>query len=216
MKKALAVSLLGLSSLLSQTAHAEDLYNNLNDLNTTNYLGILDYAVLGDSFSTGNSPFYLTQVELALKSFGKNTSGTTTVELFSNQSTTLTQSDISNGYSSDSPLSYLATLGSIANNSITNAQTLYTFAPSSNYLLAANTRYWIEVTSTGHSAFWSYSGNSNPTDESYLYQSQSFTNASGPFIMSVSGSPVSEPAIDSLLVIGLMGLGLARYKAKAA
>jgi hypothetical protein len=94
--------------------------------------------------------------------------------------------------------------------------TLGTFyAPFSNVPLAANTRYWIELSTSNGSLEWSYSQVNNGigvANEYNFYAGSVSANAAfTPYQMSV-GSAVPERSSWAMMLLGLAGLGFANYR----
>ena len=140
---------------------------------------------LADSFSTGSSAIYLTDVKVSLTYFGTIGDGSTHVDLFSDSST--------------APGTLLTTVGTLADTNLTNGLVIYDFTLSTPYELAANTRYWIGLRAdptNGSVAAWSSSDSAAGTgvgSEYLQYQGGIYTNDNGPWNMEVIGSAVPEP-----------------------
>ena len=88
-------------------------------------------------------------------------------------------------------------------------------APFSNVPLAANTRYWIELSTSNGSLEWSYSGANDGigvANEYNFYAGVVYHNADfTPYQMSI-GSAVPEPSTWATMLVGFVGLGFARYR----
>ncbi len=164
---------------------------------------------LADSFSTGASPFDFTSLTVLLD--GTASTGTITAYLLSDSST--------------SPGAVLDTIGEISETGIDGTPTQYTLDTSIS--LSADTRYWIELTSTDVSSVdWSWSTDvSGPGVGSEYFSNYAGTGSprvfpndpNGPYQMEVSGSlaAVPEPrTISLLLAAGLVGLAFLRARAK--
>jgi hypothetical protein len=116
---------------------------------------------------------------------------------------------------SDSPGTALATSTTqVFDTQLTGTPTQFAFA--FNYPLAANTRYWIGLSSpNGSGAFWA--GSDFPTGTDFLTESYEFDSVVYPaddaaFVMSVTGQltgPATTPAPSSwlLVAIGLASVG---------
>jgi hypothetical protein len=191
---------------------ANVLYDNLGDTPTgADPIGS-DWGPLGNSFSTGASPFDFTSLTVLLD--GTASSGTITAYLLADSST--------------SPGAVLETIGEIDESVITGSPTQYTLDTS--FTLSADTRYWIELTATDNAAGWDWSNDvSGPGVASQYYSNYEkgdivrvFPNSptgpyQGPYQMEVSGSlaAVPEPrTISLLLAAGLVGLGFLRATVK--
>ncbi|QWF70473.1 VPLPA-CTERM sorting domain-containing protein [Methylomonas paludis] len=156
--------LFGLALLpIAINANADTIYDSLSAVSAGfNLVSNANFGPLADSFSTGANPFSLTDLQLALTSNDASTSGTVTVSLFSD-------SDASLG-------SLLATLGTISDTSLSAyTPTTVDFAQSTPIQLAANTRYWIEVSATDDSsAGWSYTTDTTGTGVATEFNANSF------------------------------------------
>jgi hypothetical protein len=150
---------------------------------------------LADSFSTGSTTIYLTDVKVSLTYFGTIGNGSTHVELFSDSST--------------APGTLLTTVGTLADTNLTGSLTIFDFTLSTPFALAANTRYWIGLVAdptNGSVAAWSSSDSAAGTGVAgqYLeYQGGIYANDNGPWNMEVIGSAVPEP---SSIVSALSGV----------
>lgn len=181
----------------------------------------------GDSFSTGASPFLLTDVTLKLQ--GVQDSGSFNVTLFSDNDTVCAPGPSCSG----GPLTPLYTIAiDFSDNSLPTSLADHDFSLASPQTLAANTRYWIIASSSDNSGtLWSYTqdlsgvgvaGEFNETainvaGGSYLDLNSNdsvnnpgcFTGPSGsnvctPFQMEVAGNTVPEPS--SLLLLATAAL----------
>ncbi len=162
---------------------------------------------LFDSFSTGGSPFLLTDVKLNLA----------TTNAASNKSFTVT---LVNDNGSNSPGTAKALLATIADNKLSiNGSTIDVSV--SSIALSANTRYWIEVNANSVSAvewgispdasgtgiageYWAY----NPGGNLTVTQNASTGSVNTPFQMQVTASVVSSVPEPSTLGLALSALGI--------
>lgn len=219
------------------------LYDNISQsVESGNFDDVAELGPLGASFSTGNAPATLTDVKLKLQSDtpGQVTAprhphrpsavksqtrtraaakprgvltgtGSITVSLYSN--------------SGDSIGSPIATIGTLNDSALTAVPQVYDFPVGSNISLAANTRYWIVVsTSNGSVAAWDYASTSAGTgvaNEFYYTDGGSSPNDDVPYIMQVTAnaaavSPSTTPAPPTLILmiaaLGVMGFYLLRRK----
>jgi hypothetical protein len=197
-KFALAAAAASVLSLAS-TVHAGILYDNLS-VGTGGTGSIATTGPDADSFSTGASPVTLSQVSLLLSAATPTDGGSFSVYLLHNNSNT--------------PGSVITTLGTVSDSSLTTS--LGVVSLSTTYLLAANTRYWIELTGASTSAVWSYASTNTGTNVSGEYNY--FSGTSYPnsvytaYNMQVSASAVPEPGTFALGAIGITFLAIARRR----
>ena len=219
----------------SNTAHADSLYDNLSNA-PGSILGTFPIATYptgtgpeGDSFSTGTSPFSLTDVVLKLQ--GVQDSASFDVTLFTDNDTLCAPGPVCTG----GPLTPLYTIANnISDNSLSTSLADYDFSLASPLTLDAKTRYWIIASSTDNSGtLWSYTqdlsgigvagefnydGVTNPgllpNSSDMLTNPGCFGTTTGgttfdsctPYQMEVVGSPVPEPRGLVIVSIGLAGL----------
>ncbi len=188
-------------------------------INAESFTSGVNNGPLADSFSTGAGGFTLGQVDLNLGA-GTGT-GTVSVALYSDNSTF--------------PGAVLASLGSIAESSIVGATGVYSFSAFTPISLAANTRYWIELTSTdtsaspGASAMWNYAvddtgtdaGSTNLSGEYFVnsntsaasnvgtYPNGSESDTNGPYVMTLSSLSTSPTSAPEPATLGILGIGMA-------
>jgi hypothetical protein len=185
------------------------LYNNLSATPSESF-DVRGNGPLADSFSTGSSAVNLSDVKLLLESDSFTSTGSITVTL--------------NKDSSTSPGGVLTTIGTFNNSSLSRSPTAIDFPTS--YSLAANTRYWIEVSaSNDSSAAWEVSTDTSGVGVANEYNSNSqgvFPNTGiSPFQMEVTAQTaatgVPEPSTLTLLGLGSLGLlGYGRRRRKQA
>jgi hypothetical protein len=188
-------------------AAADTLYDSLSASSAGyNLISDANFGPLADSFSTGSSAFLLRDVQLALKVDNPTTTGTVTVSLLSDNYT--------------SPGVSLATLGTI-NDSALSAYTPATvdFAQATAIDLAANTRYWVEVSATDDSsAGWSYTADTSGVGVVTEYNANSFwvynnSPSDGPYQLQLNGISVPLPGAIWLFGSALGGFTALRRRA---
>ncbi len=171
---------------------------------------------VSQSFSTGAAEaLALSNVGLDLdRAVGSSTQGSFVVTLNSGLGT--------GGV--DGPGGILATLGTFNDSVITPGGTLLNVW-GQGYMLAANTRYWIEILDTNASgnkaldtaAVWNYAADASGTGaaaEFYTNNGTTYPSASSgnnPLVMTVE---TPEPVSLAILGVGLAGLGYARSRRK--
>ena len=168
--------LLGVAlGLIACNVAADTLYDSLSSASSVsagyNLISDANFGPLANSFSTGSNNFFLNDLQLALAVDNPTTGGTVTISLLSD--------------SGSSPGATLATLG-VVNDSALSAYTPTTvdFPLSTAIDLAANTRYWIEVSATNDSsAGWSYTADTTGIGVAGEFNANSFQ------VYSNSGDP---------------------------
>ena len=192
----------------------------------------------GDSFSTGASPFLLTDVTLKLQ--GVHDSDSFNVTLYSDNDTVCAPGPTCSG----GPLTALYTIAAdFSDNSLSTSLADHDFSLASPQTLAANTRYWIIASSTDNSGtLWSYTqdlsgvgvasefnetlinaagGNIlEPNSDDSVNNAACFTgpsesNVCTPFQMEVAGDTVPEPSSLLLLATAILLLFLCGAKLSA-
>ncbi len=170
------------------------------------------HGPLGDSFSTGGSAVNLTDVKLLLSASNPSDGGFFAILLLSNNA--------------NSPGATLDTLSVLPDNFLTTTLSALEIAlfPPSPIALAANTRYWIEVTSNDQgSAQWSFDatnvGTGVASEYNYFNGSALANSAFTPYQMEITVAPASsavpEPATWTLLAAGLALIPAIRRKFRA-
>ena len=203
--------MVGAASLVCSAANAAVLYDSLNATSSSfDPIGFL--GPLADSFSTSASGFKLSSLALKLDATTPTDGTGFNIELLSDNST--------------SPGSLLTTIANVADSSLTNSLSNYTFNLASPFLLSANTRYWIEaidvpgVNGGPTSANWSVTFDTSGVgvaNEFYLTNGSVIPNSGGPYQMLIgSAASVPEPLTISLFGAGLAGAIAMRRRKKAA
>jgi hypothetical protein len=198
----IAIAAISLSS--AGPAQATVLYDNLGyasgGADSANVTGI---GPLFNSFSTGSVAFSLSQIDLALIAPSSD-NGSFTISVLDGQ---------------NFPDAVVLSVGTFSDNQLSSAVSAFTvnFAPLT---LAANSRYWIELSTTG-SVEWSFDGDASGVGvvgEIFQNQNGVFDSSDGPYQMQISDGQVSAvPELPSwtMMVLGFVGLAFAtRYKAR--
>ena len=215
-KCVIAMSACGMM-LFEAAAEANIIYNNLPNVTTSG--GTDPVAVDGpsyDSFSTGSSVSVLTDIKMMLSGLPGTPGGPQfTVSLFSDSSRT--------------PGSLLVTIGTFRDSTLATTASVYD-VPVANYILTANTRYWVELStapsSPSSTVAWDYATDATGVGvggEYWAYYplgvltvtANSDTN--GPFQMQVTtsdSSTVPEPGTlcQTLSAIGIGIIAIARRR----
>jgi hypothetical protein len=170
---------------------------------------ISTFGPLADSFSTGGTAGNLLDVKALLGGSASHTgAGSTSVQLMS---------DVGG-----SPGAVLATIGTLSDASLTGNNTVFDFALGTPFALNANTRYWIELSSTnGSNATWNWSRDLTGVGvagESFFINGV-HPNSMGPYQMEVTasaGTPSGTPSAFAtpqpggivLLLMGVASFGV--------
>jgi hypothetical protein len=200
LNKRLACAVLELTPFSSTAANATELYNNIDvSSGGTAHASTLDNGPLGNSFSTGPSAFTFTGVDLLVLADNASDGGSFTVSLL-NDSSIHPGSGIATDTFDDSVLS-------------TSLSTLS--AHFSSIALAADTRYWIELSTSTGSLEWSFTGANEgigvANEFNFFAGSVSANQAFTPYQMSI-GSAVPEASTWALMLAGFAGLGFVGYR----
>lgn len=173
-------------------------FDNLN-ATTVDADSLATFGPIAASFSTANYGTTLTEVSLKLSATADT--GSLTVQLLSDAST--------------SPGSVLSTIGTLSDSLLSSTLLNYTFTLAAPFNLAANTRYWIELTSIGSSANWAWSQDIAGPGVAGEYISNTngiFANSTeAPYQMQVL-TAAPEPSGYAILGFGLLGLVAALRK----
>jgi hypothetical protein len=178
-------------ALLAGPAAAGAVYNNLPA--SSDGADPVGYGPLADSFSTGAGGYSLSQVQLLLA--GYSDGAHVTLSLLDDNGTT--------------PGAVIATTGPLLDSFLTPSLSVVDFNLSAS--LSANTRYWIQLSSTdGSSALWSWSLDTSGPGVAGEYFANSggvFDNSGGPYQMNIGAVP--EPATWAMMILGVGLIGLA-------
>lgn len=183
--------------LLAGPAAATELFDNLSATSGGEDL-ITSFGPLADSFST-TSAFKLSDVQLLLD--GASSGGSITVNLLNDAGST--------------PGSVvIATTGPLLDSFLSGSPAVIDFSLTAS--LSANTRYWIQLSSSDTSGLWEWSTDISGlgvANEFFANQNGVFGNADGPYQMAVSGlvatTGVPEPSTWMMLMVGAFGAGAA-------
>ena len=217
----LLLSLFSVALTASAAPTTISLYDNLNAQVSTYYVLAFN-GPLYNSFSTGSSAVLLTDVKLMLEEINAFNSGTLTVALYAN--------------SGNAPGTQLQVLGTLtdATVSIPDGPSPYDFPVSPGVQLAANTRYWIGLTTANNSqSGWvvtnSLTGTGNISSEFSCTRQQQVTSAQTrgikaniqvaltcgqnngaggfpPFLMTVNASSAATPPPATVPTLSAWGL----------
>jgi hypothetical protein len=179
----------------SGEAFAGFIYSNVNAI-TFDVDAVSAVGPQADSFSTGSSAFNMTDVMMVLN--GSPSPGSISIQLFSDATT--------------SPGFVLSTIAVVSDNLLPSNPQVLDFHLTTPYMLSANTRYWIELSSTNNStANWAFSFDTTGVGVANEYYANAlgvFPNIDGPYQMAVEGnntafSAAPEPASVTLILVGL-------------
>ncbi len=184
--------------------HATVLYDNLGSTDTTihgdgvsssgTFATTAPYGPLENSFSTGATTFDFKYLDLRLDR-PDSPAASIDVNLLSDNAT--------------SPGSLIATLATLNDSAVSTSADIIQI-PVASLMLAANTRYWIQLIGDGSDISWEWSKNTSGigvVGEYFANQGGVFSTASGPYQMRVADTPVPEPASFTVFGVMLAGLG---------
>jgi hypothetical protein len=158
------------------------------------------------SFSSGSSPALLKEVDLNLALVSSPAgAGVISISLYSAGTNSYSMLPV--------PGTFLDSIGTLNESTVGSNPALFAFSLSSAFLLAANTQYWVVLSSTGSDAGWGVTtdqvdaigttgqyftggGASTPDFEPYNI----YTNL-GAYQMKVLATAVPEPSSFSLLIV---------------
>lgn len=203
-----------LALLAVKPATATPIYNNLNSPPNHGVALSADGGPgpLADSFSTGSAGYSLASVALNLYLYDAAEGYDITIDLLADNAT--------------SPDTLLTNIGTINDTALTESPANYVFNLATSYALAANTRYWIEVSAGSGTSAWMMSNDQTAPgvagEYSYIGGTVSPTS-DGAFQMELSDAPINltnnvdEPGKPLVLValgaLGLLWLGRRRASA---
>jgi hypothetical protein len=189
------------------SARAGILFDNLGAATASSDSVATPIGPLANSFSTGVDPVLLTDVKVLLASDAPAV-GSVEVDLVTDAGT--------------SPGAFLLALGTISDSSLTSTPTVFDLPVSVPFALAANTRYWIEISTTnGSVAEWAFSNDiSGPgvANEFFYFAGSVASNLNGPHQMQVQADPivttsaVPEPSSLILMVLGFSALAFSHRR----
>jgi hypothetical protein len=166
--------------------------------------GVANGGPLGQTFSTGSDPLSLTNLKLILADSTPSDGGTITITLCSYTA-------------GQGPGAVLATLGTIADNTLTSSFATYSVNINNSPELSANTTYWIELSDSDNTTGAQWDGTNAPTGTGVsgqgIYAGGQFNGSDG-LLMSVSGdqqttvfSDASSPENAGGVTIGTASAG---------
>lgn len=192
-----AMLTVGLFFTFVSVAHASTIFNNLNST-TSGSDSVSSSGPLADSFSTGSSSFSLGQVTVKVQATTPGDGESVVVSLLSDNAS--------------SPGSTLDTIGTINDSSLSTSLSDFALTLSTPYTLAANTTYWIELsTSNGSSAYWAWSLDQTAlgvSGEQYSDKDGIYPDSGGPYQMELLSAAVAAPETGTLLLLGIGLLAL--------
>jgi len=207
-----AVAIVGVSAGAAYaTTSTDTLYDNLNE-STQGADPYSDFVFgpLAASFSTGSTAVTLGTVSVLLQQDHADPPGDyATVSLLADDNT--------------APGALIATLGTVDDGQLNSPPTAYSF--SGGEQLAADTRYWIEISGTDTSVGgWNFEGDSSGVGVAGEYFSNFngvSANSNGAYQMDVTAeaatiSAAPEPSTWLLMMAGIGAAGLWLRRAKAS
>lgn len=190
------------------SAHADTVYSNLASA-TDGADPLFSYGPLANSFTTGATAQYLTGVSALLQNGSDSIVGDFGLSL--------------RAETGSAPGATLVSLGSLSSGQVASAGfAAYAFAPVTSFLLAANTRYWVEIASLAPNAIeWAWSTDLAAQGVAGEYSHSAILgtndNASfGAYQMAVSVAAVPEPGSVALLLAGLGAVGVLATRRRKA
>jgi len=205
-----AVAIVGVSAGAAYaTTGVDTLYDNLNETTQgANPYSDFTLGPLANSFSTGSTAVTLGTVSVMFQEvFADPPSDYATVSLFADNNST--------------PGALIATLGTVSDSQISSNSKIFSF--NGGQQLAADTRYWIEVSGTdGSAGAWNLDGNNAGTGVAGEYFSNAngvSSDINGAYQMDVTAqttavSAAPEPSTWLLMMVGIGGAGLWLRRAK--
>lgn len=194
----LAICAVLFSVALTTTAHATPIYNNLASTSEGDD-DVAGFGPLADSFSTGASAFSLESITVLL-SGDPATGGAVTMNLLADSGST--------------PGAVLTTIGTLSDSLLGPLVSDFQFGLGSPFVLAPNTRYWVELTGSTTSALWAWSldqAGTGVAGEFFSNSGGAFPNTDGPYQMSVDGVPADAAAVPEPGALVLLGTGLVGF-----
>jgi hypothetical protein len=194
----IALSLAG-AALALNSANADVLYNNLAASSDGNDPAAT-VGPLYDSFSTGSSPFNLSAI-FYLVSGDPSDGGTFNVRLYSDNSGT--PGGVILNFAGMNDFLLPGSAGEVSTS----------FVP---YLLAADTRYWVSISSTDSIVWYRSLDITGPgvAGEFFANTNGVFPNSDGPYQMAIGGSVAITPLPSTwtMLIAGFLSLGFFAYR----
>jgi hypothetical protein len=210
MKKTILTSALAVCfySLGTSLAFADTIFDSISNstIGGGETIGDGSPGGLADSFSTGVNAGFLVDVRLVLADTKPAADGDSiTVGIYTDNPNNPYNFGLGAGLGD-----LVAPIGSISANSLTSGFASYDFQLASAVPLADNTRYWIGV-SVSNSATaelaWTANFAGTGVANEYFWDFGTASNSYGPFMMSVTTSPVPVPGAVWLFGSAFAGLG---------
>jgi len=200
-----ALATIAVTGFVSAPGRATTLFDNITAHNSDGNDQLNPTGPLYDSFSTGTKSYFLTEVDLLL-----GRSGTFNVGLYANQI------PVGGPFSGSSiPGSLITNLGTFSAPAVSGVVAVN----GENVVLAANTRYWIGLSSSSTTIWFfslDFSGTGVGSEFNFIASvpEQLPNNPDGAYQMRISGQETPLPAALPLFASGGGVLGLLSWRRK--
>ncbi len=193
---------------LAGAANAAVIYDSLSPPNV-GADPVSGFGPLADSFSTGLTGFNLADVQLLLGlSPNEAPLGSVSVDLYNDSNTSPVGSSL------------IIHIGTVSDSALSSSLSIVDVALSSPYALAANTRYWLTLSTNNNSvALWGWESDATGTGVALEYFANNtgtgvYPNVDGAYQMALSGTAVPLPSAMLFFGPGLVGLAVLRRRFK--